>query len=277
MVQPPLPAWQTPALQLSEQQSLSNEQCPPPIVHDAVVVCAEKREDFPLAARSFDAAVFCIFRISPRSHFFAEVPAKADAPRVSTNAKLKHRKKNRFSVTVSPKMKVGAFASSLSNRHTTMLTPEEHYARLATKRVSVAVLLFHEGRILIVEPTYEVHHLMPGGSVDKLETPREAALRECKEELGIDVEIVRLLGVDHTLYPEGYRADCLHFSFLARDLTKEQVAAIRLPSDELKSLKWVTPTDAYNLLGNRIRLRTKASLDALREGTTFYSENGRVF
>lgn len=137
-------------------------------------------------------------------------------------------------------------------------------------------MIFHEGKVLIVEPTYEPHYLVPGGGVDALEPPRDAAIRECKEELGLDVEIVRLLGVDNTLYPESYRADCLHFFFLAKDLTNEQVAKISLPADELKGFKFVTEDEAYALLGNRIKLRMKASMDAIRNRTSFYSENGKV-
>ncbi|MES2966014.1 MAG: NUDIX hydrolase, partial [Bdellovibrionota bacterium] len=156
------------------------------------------------------------------------------------------------------------------------LSPEEHYAKLARKRVSVGVMIFHEGKLLVVEPTYEPHFLMPGGGVDSLETPRDAAIRECKEELGLDIQIVRLLGVDETVYPESYRGDCLHFFFLAKDLTSSQVAAIRLPADELQGFKFVTPDEAFEFLGNRIRLRMRASMDAIASGTSFYSENGKV-
>jgi 8-oxo-dGTP diphosphatase len=156
------------------------------------------------------------------------------------------------------------------------LPPKEHYARLARKRVSVGVMIFHERKLLIVEPTYEPHYLVPGGGVDELETPRDAALRECKEELGLDIEIVRLLGVDETVYPESYRGDCLHFFFLAKDLTKAQVAAIKLPPDELKGFKFVTPDEAFGLLGNRIKLRMRASMDAIANRSSFYSENGKV-
>lgn len=178
-------------------------------------------------------------------------------------------------------LKLDAFAPPLSKTYAPMhdvkrLPPEEHYARLARKRVSVGVMIFHEGKLLIVEPTYEPHYLVPGGGVDALEPPREAAIRECKEELGLDVEIVRLLGVDNTLYPESYRADCLHFFFLAKDLTRDEVARIRLPVDELKGFKFVTEDEAFDLLGYRIRLRMRASMEALRSGTTFYSENGVV-
>jgi 8-oxo-dGTP diphosphatase len=155
-----------------------------------------------------------------------------------------------------------------------LLPEDQHYARLARKRVSVSVLIFHENRVLVVHPTYEPHALLPGGAVDELESPRTAAIRECREELGLDVDIDRFLGVDHTLYPETYRGDCLHFMFLAKDFSQDQVARIRLPNDELRAHEFVTPTEAAAKLGRRIKQRLAAGVRARAIGKTFYSENG---
>lgn len=55
-------------------------------------------------------------------------------------------------------------------------------AVLITKNDKV---LFIE-RIKVSEPMY---YVLPGGGVEEGETPEEAAIREMKEELGVDVEI----------------------------------------------------------------------------------------
>ncbi|MEK7356695.1 MAG: hypothetical protein AAB250_09610, partial [Bdellovibrionota bacterium] len=83
-------------------------------------------------------------------------------------------------------------------------------------------------------------------------------------------------GVDHTLYPESYREDCLHYFFLAKDLSREEVAAIVLPKEELKSFSFVSIDEATKTLGRRIARRMKASIAAMKDGSTFYAENGSV-
>ena len=53
-----------------------------------------------------------------------------------------------------------------------------------------------EGRILVVKPTYSRQWMLPGGRVERGETPHEAAVRETREETGLDVALDRLLLVD---------------------------------------------------------------------------------
>src|SRR5690349_24934449 len=61
---------------------------------------------------------------------------------------------------------------------------------------SVTILTFDgAGRVLLVKHG-DVHlWTTPGGAVDPLETPADAAIREMWEETGLDVELLRVLGV----------------------------------------------------------------------------------
>ena len=53
-----------------------------------------------------------------------------------------------------------------------------------------------EGRILVVKPTYTRDWMLPGGRVERGETPHAAAIRETREETGLEVTLERLLLVD---------------------------------------------------------------------------------
>ena len=53
-----------------------------------------------------------------------------------------------------------------------------------------------EGRILVVKPTYSREWMLPGGRVERGETPHAAAVREAREETGLEVALDRLLLVD---------------------------------------------------------------------------------
>src|ERR1051326_1661268 len=68
---------------------------------------------------------------------------------------------------------------------------------LPRKRMAAAMLLFDmAGRVLLVKPVYKDYWDAPGGVVERNESPREAAHREVREELGLDRVPGALLCVD---------------------------------------------------------------------------------
>lgn len=61
---------------------------------------------------------------------------------------------------------------------------------------SIAVMLFDgEGRLLLVRSSDTGEWQTVGGAIDPDEAPAAAALREAREETGLEVELVRLIGV----------------------------------------------------------------------------------
>lgn len=70
-------------------------------------------------------------------------------------------------------------------------------ASLPRKRaIAQGVIRHRDGRVLLVEQTYKREWELPGGVVDPGESPRAAARREVAEELGVDLQPVRLLAVN---------------------------------------------------------------------------------
>ena len=67
-------------------------------------------------------------------------------------------------------------------------------------KVAAAVVLAQEGKILLVRRAVEPEQgkwTLPAGFVEADEDPAEAARRECREETGLQVELLGLLDVIH--------------------------------------------------------------------------------
>jgi ADP-ribose pyrophosphatase YjhB (NUDIX family) len=64
-----------------------------------------------------------------------------------------------------------------------------------TPKVDVRGVVLEEGRLLLVRETGSDLWCLPGGWADVGETPSQAVAKEVREEAGLEVRAVRLLGV----------------------------------------------------------------------------------
>mgnify|MGYP001816711912 CR=1 FL=1 len=143
---------------------------------------------------------------------------------------------------------------------------------LPEKRISSGCLFFDEGgRLLVVNPTYKDTWEIPGGVVEKNESPRAAVVREVFEELGLTCQPKRLLCVDFSDETKR-RTESLHFIFLGPDLTEDMINAIQLPKEELSEYRLLPPQKAAKLLNKKLRRRVRRSLAVLDQKTTLYLE-----
>jgi ADP-ribose pyrophosphatase YjhB (NUDIX family) len=128
---------------------------------------------------------------------------------------------------------------------------------------SVSVLPVDEaGQVLLVRHVgHDDGWGVLGGAVDVGESPAAAAVREAREEIGVDMELVRLLdvlgGPDYEVsYPNGDRAAYVTAVYEARIISGRPA-----PSDgELSEVAWFLP-------GELPRLRLSGFTRALLQAT----------
>ena len=146
------------------------------------------------------------------------------------------------------------------------------HASLPAKRMAAGALLFDiNGGLLIVKPTYKDGWEIPGGAVERDESPLDACRREINEELGLNVEPSGLLCVDYNASTDTYQ-ESLMFLFSAPVLTDEQLDSIVLAGDEIAEYKLCQPTDAIDMLGQRLGPRVQAVL-TIGSSEPLYLEN----
>lgn len=135
------------------------------------------------------------------------------------------------------------------------------------KRVSSAAMILEnaDGKVLVVKANYKSYWTLPGGVVDPGETPKEAALRETLEEVGIDIhpEAVSFVAVvDRT----SERAQTYQFIFKA-PLAQAMIDHVSLQASEIDEYALVTKDQV--LAGDRHYAK---ALTSWATGETGYME-----
>ena len=139
------------------------------------------------------------------------------------------------------------------------------------KRVAAGLVVTDgAGRLLLVKPTYKPSWEVPGGLVENGEAPRAAAARECREELGVDVVVGRLLVCDW-MPPARLPDDAVLFLYASGPVDTDRIA---LATDELSTWEWVEPTDLDDRLPVAMTRRVRAALGALESGEVVELEHG---
>jgi 8-oxo-dGTP diphosphatase len=113
-------------------------------------------------------------------------------------------------------------------------------ARAATAR---GLISDPSGRWLIVRPVGRRHWQIPGGRIDRGESPTAACRRELREELGVDLEPGPLYAVTW----RRARGGSARFGFVF-DMGSHESLQIRLQASELAEWRWADPQEALPLL-----------------------------
>ncbi|MGW8766841.1 NUDIX hydrolase [Streptomyces sp. NPDC055815] len=122
-----------------------------------------------------------------------------------------------------------------------------------------------EGRLLLIHKTDNDLWALPGGGHDIGERIGDTAVREVREETGIEVEVNNIVGLytdpDHVLaYDDGEVRQQFSICFRAHP-----VGGSLRTSSESKEVRWVNPADLDDLdIHPSMRLRIRHGLDESR-------------
>lgn len=160
------------------------------------------------------------------------------------------------------------------------LPPADYYATLP-KAIAGAGAVFHDAqyRVLLVKPTYTAGYWeIPGGGMELGEYPMEAARREVKEELGIEVRLGRLLVVDWVPPQPDGRPALVNFVVDGGRISEDWAHRhLQLDAGELSAWRLTTSTERAELLEPHMARRLDTCADLLATGSngTAYLHHGR--
>lgn len=148
---------------------------------------------------------------------------------------------------------------------------EDPSAKFAASRLASGALFVDRDRVFLVRKTYGNRWDIPGGYVDRGESPASACEREVREELGLERTVKSLLV--HDWAPNDVEGDKILYIFDCGELGKDE-RHVRLDSMEIDAVEWVPIGDITGFVIPRLALRLASAYRAYKAGTILYLEYG---
>ncbi|HKR48622.1 MAG TPA: NUDIX hydrolase [Pseudonocardiaceae bacterium] len=143
--------------------------------------------------------------------------------------------------------------------------------KFATPRIAAGALFVDGDKVLLVRKTYGNRWDIPGGYVDRGESPTSACEREVREELGLERTVRQLLV--HDWAPNDAEGDKILYVFDCGELGQDE-RAIQLDGVEIDQTAWVPVADLGRYVIPRLERRLANAHHACLSGTILYLEHG---
>lgn len=121
-------------------------------------------------------------------------------------------------------------------------------------KVVAGALILHKGKMLLIRSDkWWGKWTVPGGKIEWGETIESALRREVMEEVGLDVNVMKFLGVQEAIMPrEFYKpAHFIMLNYLCRvNVLPGQDPVVKTDGREVREFTWVKPRDVLRLSPN---------------------------
>lgn len=112
------------------------------------------------------------------------------------------------------------------------------------RKASKVILLDENNNILL---TGREHRLLPGGGLEIEESFEDAAIRECKEEVGYDIQIIGNIGFTEEFRAEEGRYQ-ITYCFVAKIVGEQSIPTTTEEEEQGLIFEWLSVEDAISLL-----------------------------
>jgi 8-oxo-dGTP diphosphatase len=121
--------------------------------------------------------------------------------------------------------------------------------------LGAACMIEHDGKVLLVQTAYRRTWSLPGGLLDRRETPLEGLRREVREEVGLDVDVV-----DDPIVIVDLGSQLVDFFFRATLPDGTDPLDARAGSSEIEEVGWFARDEARQMVRGASRLGEKFAL-----------------
>lgn len=148
-----------------------------------------------------------------------------------------------------------------------------YLASLPKKRMGSGVLIRNTAKkILMVQPSYKPFLEIPGGVVEKDESPYATCQREVEEELGLPLPIYNLLCVDYRT-PSGMESESIMFVFYGGELNNATLKRIKVDGKEIVDYAFMSLDEIRGKTTDTLYGRIVKGIQAIDNKTSYYLEN----
>jgi len=109
-----------------------------------------------------------------------------------------------------------------------------------------AIILNDKGEMLVVKSPKWKTYTIPGGHVDVGETIEDALRREVREEVGLDVDVIKMLNVHDAIRPREFISE-KHFIFIDF-LCRAKHTNVKVDKVEITDFIWIKPEKAMEMV-----------------------------